>query len=177
MPGNFRRDRRGAAFVEFALVLPVVLALFTGAVTYSNAIYIERKVTLTARTVTDLVTQYSSISQSDLQILLDASSTAIIAPYPATPLAVTVSQVTTDSKGKATISWSRSTSFGVADQHSPGDPVSLPSTIDTPSATYIWGEVKYAYTPSIGYQVTGAITLQDQTYMSPRMVAQIPPPT
>jgi Flp pilus assembly protein TadG len=173
---GFREDSRGAAGLEFALVLPFALVLFTGAVTYGDAIAIDRKVTLTTRSVTDLVTQYQSISKADLQTLLDSASSAIVAPYSATPLVVTVSQVTTDSHGNATIAWTQSTTAGAADVHRPGDTVSLPTQIDTPQASYIWGEVVYTYTPTIGYQVTGPLVLTDQTYMSPRLVAQIPAP-
>jgi Flp pilus assembly protein TadG len=65
--GVFRRNPRGVAAVEFALILPVGLALFAGAVVLGDAI--DRKVTLTTRAVTDLVTQYATISQADIQNL------------------------------------------------------------------------------------------------------------
>src|SRR5208283_3901340 len=61
---NWRGDPAGSAAAEFALILPIALFLFTGTITYGNAIYIDRKVTLTARTVTDLVTQYSSVANT-----------------------------------------------------------------------------------------------------------------
>jgi Flp pilus assembly protein TadG len=67
--GVFRRNPRGVAAVEFALILPVGLALFAGAVVLGDAIAIDRKVTLTTRAVTDLVTQYATISQADIQNL------------------------------------------------------------------------------------------------------------
>ena len=50
-----------------------------------------------------------------------------------------------------------------------GSPVTLPPAIDLPNVTYIWGQVSYKYTPTIGYEVTGPIILTDQTYMSPRL--------
>jgi Flp pilus assembly protein TadG len=167
--GNFRRDWSGAALSEFSLILPVALILFTGTITYSNAIYIDRKVTLITRTVTDLVTQYTSISTADLQTLLGASA-SIVAPYSATPMIVTVSEVTTDASGVAKVVWSQSLN-GVA--RPVGQVVTLPAAIDTASMTYIFGEVQYTYTPSIGYEVTGSITLHDQTYMSPRLSTSI----
>jgi len=163
------RDQRAAAGSEFALVVPLALVLLTGAITYGDAIAIDRKVTLTTRTVTDLVTQYTSISTADLQTLLGASS-AIIAPYSSANVIVTVSQVTTDATGKATVAWSQSLN-GTA--RPVGQVVSLPATIDTPNVTYIFGEVQYGYTPTVGYQVTGTITLRDQTYMSPRLSTTI----
>ena len=167
---NFVHGSRGAAGTEFALILPVALVLFTGAITYGDAIAIDRKVTLTVHTVTDLVTQYSSISNADMQTLLGASS-AIIAPYSSTPMLVTVSEVTTDAAGVAKVVWSTTTPGGTP--LTVGQVVSLPTAIDTANVTYIWGQVWYTYTPSIGYQVTGPIVLTDQTYMSPRISTQI----
>jgi Flp pilus assembly protein TadG len=164
-----RGDQRGGAASEFSLILPVVLVLFTGAITYSTAIYIDRKVTLTARTVTDLVTQYTSISTADLQTLLGAAS-AIIAPYPSANAVVTVSEVTTNAAGVAKVVWSQSLN---GTKRPVGQVVTLPATIDTANVTYIYGEVQYTYSPGIGYQVTGPITLHDQTYMSPRLSTTI----
>ena len=43
----------------------------------------------------------------------------------------------------------------------------------TLNMTFIFGEVQYTYTPAIGYQVTGSITLHDQTFMSPRLSSNV----
>ncbi len=167
---NWRRDRRGAAADEFALILPIALFLFTGTVTYGNAIYIDRKVTLTARTVTDLVTQYSSVANTDVQTVLGASA-AIVAPYSTANIVVTVSEVQTDSSGNATVTWSQSLN---GTKRPVGQAITLPSTIDGANVTYIFGEVSYTYTPAIGYLVTGPMTLHDNTYMAPRISPNIP---
>jgi Flp pilus assembly protein TadG len=170
---NWRGNPRGAAAEEFAMILPIALFLFTGTITYGNAIYIDRKVTLTARTVADLVTQFSSVApptNTDIQTVLGASS-AIIAPYSAANLVVTVSEVQTDASGNATVTWSQSLN---GTQRPVGQAITLPSTIDGANVTYILGEVSYTYTPAIGYLVTGPMTLHDQTYMAPRNSTNIP---
>jgi Flp pilus assembly protein TadG len=172
MPRDFRRDRRGAAATEFALILPFALVLFTGAITYSDAIAIQRKVTLTAHTVTDLVTQYSAPAAADITTVLNASA-AIAAPYTVANMVVTVSEVGINSSGVATVVWSQSLNGTKRPQ---GQVVSVPATLNSPNVYYILGEVSYIYTPAIGYQVTGPLTLKDQTYMSPRLVNEIPVP-
>ena len=48
-------DERGVSAVEFALLLPLMLTLYLGAVEVSQGIGADRKVTLTARTIGDLV--------------------------------------------------------------------------------------------------------------------------
>ena len=52
-----RVDARATAAVEAALILPVALTMFALLLYGAEAFDIQRKVTLTARTVTDLITQ------------------------------------------------------------------------------------------------------------------------
>jgi Flp pilus assembly protein TadG len=47
-------DARGVALVEFAICLPVLILLYLGAYVISDAITCNRKVTRSARAVTDL---------------------------------------------------------------------------------------------------------------------------
>ena len=167
---RLRRDRRGAAAAEFSLILPVALLLFTGAITYGNAIYIDRKVTLTARTITDLITQYTTLPQAQVQTVLSAS-TQIMSPFDPSAVVVRVSEITTDGSGNATVAWSQATPNGT--KRPKGQTVTLPTQIQGANLTFIYGEVSYLYTPNIGYQVTGPITLSDQAYMSPRFSSTV----
>jgi len=162
---RLRRDQEGASAVEFAMLLPLMLTLYLGAVEISQAIGIDRKVTLTSRTVADLASQASSISSSDMSNILSASS-AVISPYDATQLKVTVSEVTIDANGSAKIVWS-CTLGGTA--HAVGSTVSLPAALNVANTSLIWGEAAYAYKPAIGYVVTGTLNLSDQIYMRPRL--------
>ena len=139
------RDRCGTAAVEFAGILPLMLVVYIGSVEVGDGYAIDRKVSITARTVTDLATQYVAIYNADMTNILGASS-AIIAPYPVANLVVTLSEVTIDSQGKATITWSDSFQ-GTA--RTVGQSVTLPTAIDTPNTSLIWGEVQYNYTPNL----------------------------
>src|SRR5262249_34578778 len=58
-------DRSGIAATEFAVIVPLMLVLFFGVVEFSTAVAIDRKVTLTARTLSDLVSQGTSASDAD----------------------------------------------------------------------------------------------------------------
>jgi Flp pilus assembly protein TadG len=98
-------DERGVSAVEFALILPLMLTLYLGAVELSQGIAADRKVTMTARTTADLVSQVTSLSTTDISNSLSAAS-AVMAPYPVSNLKVTVSSVAVDANSKATIAWS-----------------------------------------------------------------------
>ena len=104
---EFARDKRGVSAVEFAMLLPLMLTLYLGGVEVSQGISIDRKVTLTARTVADLVAQVATIDTTGVNAALGASA-AILAPYPDTNAKITVSVVTIDANGNAKIAWSAS---------------------------------------------------------------------
>jgi Flp pilus assembly protein TadG len=159
------RDQDGMSAVEFAMLLPLMITLYLGTVEISQAVGIDRKVTLTARTVADLASQVSSINNTDMSNLLKAS-TAVITPYDPTQLKVTVTRVDVDANGNAKVVWS-DTLGGTA--RAVGSTVGLPAALKVPSTSVIWSEVSYVYTPTIGYVVTGSLNLSDQLYMRPRL--------
>ncbi len=166
---KFAGDRRGIAAIEFALLLPIMLVLFVGVTEVGQAISINRKVTITVRTVTDLVTQYAALSTTDMTTLLSASA-QVMAPYPSGNLTVTVSEVSTDSNSNATITWSASLN-GTA--YTTGQKVTLPSGLSQPNISLIWGQVQYKYTPVLGDKIIGTTPLSDQIYMNPRLCTAI----
>lgn len=159
------RDERGVSAVEFALLLPVMVTLYLGGAEISQGLTIDRKVTVVARTVADLAAQVSSIDDADMANILAASS-AVLAPYSSDNAKVTVSEISIDSNGKATIAWSDSKN---GTPRAVGSVVTLPSALDVPNSSLIWGEASYAYTPAIGYVITGTMDLTDQIYMRPRL--------
>ena len=173
---QLRSDERGLSAVEFALLLPLMITLYLGSVELSQAISAGRKVTLTSRTIADLVSQVSTIDQSGLTDVLNASS-AVMAPFVITTLKATVTSVTINSAGIATVAWSRSLDGSTV--HAPGDVVTtLPAALKIASTTLIWSEVSYVYTPAIGKIITGPLTLKDQLYMAPRLTNCVTyPPT
>jgi Flp pilus assembly protein TadG len=66
--------------------------MFFGAVEFSSAVAINRKVTLVARNMSDLTSQSSSVTDTDLTNFT-ATSKAIMTPYSGTPLNTTVSEI------------------------------------------------------------------------------------
>jgi len=162
---SLRRDQRGVSAVEFAMLLPLMVTLYLGAVEISQGVAIHRKVTLTARTVADLASQVTTINNADMSNMLTAAQ-AVVAPFPSNQLKVTVTAVSIDANGVATVAWS-DTLGGTA--RAVNSTVSLPSALNVPNSQLIWSEVQYNYVPTIGYVVTGALNLFDQIYMRPRL--------
>jgi Flp pilus assembly protein TadG len=80
---SFRRNSRGMAAIEMAFVFPFMVVLYIGLVDVTNMISASRKVTITASTLADLVTQTSmTITSSTIDGFFNAIS-PIVEPYPA----------------------------------------------------------------------------------------------
>ena len=158
-------DERGVSAVEFAMLLPLMMTLYLGGVEVSQAVAVDRKVTLIARTVGDLVAQTTTVSNSDMSNIL-AAATAVAAPYSDTNLKVVVSRVDVDAQSVAKVVWS-DTKNGT--KRTVGSTVTLPTALNTASTSLIWAETQYAYTPTVGYVITGTLNLTDQIYMRPRL--------
>ena len=161
------RDDRGVSAVEFALLAPLMVALYLGCAEISDGIGADRKVSLAASTLANLASQVTTMSSSDMTNILNASA-AIISPYNASRLQATLSCIKIDSQGRATVAWS-ATLNGTA--RTAGTSITIPSALAVPSSQLLFGETSYAYTPTVGYTITGTLTLSDHMYMAPRITA------
>src|SRR5215210_3315505 len=103
---RFLRDKRGVSAVEFAMLLPLMVTLYIGGVEVSSAIAVDRKVTLVARTLGDLVAQSTAVNSTDMTNILNAATT-VVQPYSDTLIKVTVSEVDIDGNGVAKVGWSK----------------------------------------------------------------------
>jgi len=170
---RFARDREAVSAVEFAIVLPFMLTLYIGSVELGEGLQIQFKVTETARTVTDLASQYISINSATMSTILGASST-VVAPYSAANLVVTVSQVKVAASATTGTIYLWSCSLH-GTGHAVGSSVTLPTNLQAPTSTIylIWGEVTYPYTPSMGYAITGTISMYQTSWFYPRLVSSI----
>jgi Flp pilus assembly protein TadG len=163
--GRFAGDRRGVSAVEFALLAPLMISLYLGSVEVSDGVIADRKVTLTAAALANLSAQVATISTSDMTNILDASS-AIIAPFSAANLKLTITCVSIDANKKATVKWSVTRNGSVHN-----GAITIPAALTVANSQLIFAEASYDYTPTIGYTITGTLTLADRMYMSPRIAA------
>jgi Flp pilus assembly protein TadG len=162
-------DKRGIAVVEFAFVAPVLIALYLGSYQLCDAISASRKVTTTARTVADLASQFSAVSDSDLDIILNASN-QVMAPYSPSSAKLTVTQVKIDASGNATVDWSRGLNTTKLTKDAP---YTLPESIRTANTSLIVARVSFNYVPTMLYDLLGPIPFSDTIIMSPRSVVSI----
>ena len=89
-------NKDGVAAVEFALLLPVMLILYIGTAELTTGLMANRKMTLVARTVSDLIAQETDetvgISNTTLTNIYNAAS-GIMSPFTITPLKIAASSI------------------------------------------------------------------------------------
>jgi Flp pilus assembly protein TadG len=191
---RFARDRDGVSATEFALILPFMLTLYIGGVELGDGIAINFKTTLAARTVADVASQCGvctvsntgnngTIDATTMQAILN-SSTKVLAPYNQAPystsnVVITLSELKiSPNQTQGAVQWSCSLN---------GTPRPLASTVNIPNNTklnqlttdayVLYSEASYPYTPSMGYVITGTITLNQNAMFFPRLTPQITAPT
>jgi Flp pilus assembly protein TadG len=185
-------DSRGVAATEFAFILPVMLVMLFGTIELSSGVAVDRKVTLIARTLSDLTSQaapdpavqnanYAPVNDTYLQNVFTASI-AILNPYDRPPARVQLSEIYVDTNKNAKIVWSRAAIITsnsdtqatlTNSTWSAGTTVTgvIPAALLVKQTYLIFSEVSYNYKPlGIGYVMKTNVNLADVAYSRPRQV-------
>lgn len=170
-------DTRGVAAIEFAMILPLMILMFFGMIDVSLGIAADRKVTIIAQSMADLASRYTKVTDTDFANF-DKIGDAILTPYGAASLKVTISQIYIDpDNGAGKVYWSKgdtpldkTKTIVVPDGLIGRD--TTPAKKILPNQYLIFAEVSYVYKPIIGYVVAkDGITLSESTYTRPRQSA------
>jgi len=168
---GFGRNERGAAIVEFALVMPMLMVLYLGGFATSQAVGTWRKLSDATSQLANVASQYTTMQATDAQGVM-AAAAQIMSPYSTTNLAEVLTVVGVSASGSATVTWSQAYNGGSA--LAKGSPVTLPSNMLQPGMSVVWVQTSYAYSPVVGSTFFPAITMTDQIYSAPRSSATIP---
>ncbi len=169
---RLKRDNKGVAAVEFALIAPIMVTLYMGSVELHHALSADRRVTDLAGATADLVAQSSDIS-GQMDNIFDAAST-YLKPYGVDNLSITVSSICHAGDDTGRIDWSSNYVNGGVKNYSHMDVVPLPLDADDKPVLTIKGtslilaEVTYQYTSPLGKYVN-SMTLSDHYYLRPRL--------
>lgn len=169
---NLIGDSRGLAATEFAIIAPLMLVMLFGTIEMSSGVAVDRKVTLVARTLSDLTSQSIAVGPADMTNFF-AASYGIMWPYSSSPVQATISELYIDpATSVARVQWSNGFSprgLGSTVPIPPGliGKDSLGKTL--PSQYLIFSEVSYLYQPTLGYVMSKAgVKLSDTAYTRPR---------
>ncbi len=168
---RWRKDQSGAAAIEFAFMVPVLLTIYLGGVDATEALTTYRKLGEATVELANVSAQYSSMSASDVATVMNASA-QIMEPYASSSLQVTLSEIATDAKNNPTVVWSQAFHGGTALQA--GASVALPAGLATANSFYILVQTAYPFQPITGFTMTQPITMTNQVFMLPRQSPSIP---
>jgi Flp pilus assembly pilin Flp len=178
---RFWRDKSGVAAIEFAFIAPLMFFMFVGTVEMSQAITVDRRVTLVASTVADLVAREQQVAKKDLDVIMQVIN-VLLAPYASAPLEVTLMVV--GSKVGALPGDPNRVCWSFEHQHANPSSVGshainadyvLPAGIIEPGGSVVVAEVAYKYTPLLfNYFITAAFPLRDRFFLKPRVSSFIP---
>jgi len=166
---RFRAERGGLAAVEFALILPAMLALVFGSIEVTNVLVVKADTTNIASTAADLIAQESTVSDNDMTNVFNSLS-ALIYPYSASNLKIVITSIVDDGKGGGKVAWSDAKN---ATARTKGTTMTVPAGLITSGGSVIFAEVTYAYTTPSTYLVKLPVTMTNNFYSHPRRVAQI----
>jgi Flp pilus assembly protein TadG len=153
--GRLRRDRRAAAAVEFAVILPVLLAIWAGMTELAHAIDEWRKLTLLARTVADLTAQGDTKNPISTTMMSDifASSAAVMRPFNTANAKIVVSAMGVGLTGATlvpTVCSSYANGNATARATGLATNLTVPPGYQTVGMRYVLAEVSITYAPMIG---------------------------
>lgn len=178
---RFGRNERGAAAVEFALILPFLLTLYLGSIEASSLFTVDRRVEVISGTVADLVARWNPnqgiLPKDTLKDYFKAAQ-GIITPYSTTGLTqvVTVVKVSADGTTGAVV-WSCGWNGGVAGSANSSYSLGTEMGLRSKGGYVITAKTAYAYKPVLGMVFTSAINLENEAVFLPRFGEEIEKPT
>jgi Flp pilus assembly protein TadG len=181
---SFRRPQSAAAFIrrfvtaregimatEFALIAPIMIAMYFGVTELSDAYTAKSKVTVVTSTAADLTAQETSVCNAEISDIFAALG-AIMFPYPTNNTKITISSLVDAGNGTVRVAWSDALNTTARAVNST---VTIPSGLVTSGSgsSVIFAEVTYNYSSPAGYLIYGTRSLSDKFYLHPRRTMQI----
>jgi Flp pilus assembly protein TadG len=171
MLNRFFRDRRGAAAVEFAFVAPLMILLYCGIAELSQGMMADRRTSHVASIIGDLVAQDTQMNPTEMTDVFNVGK-AVIAPFPAAPLAMRITSVRADATGTPRVVWSQ-TSGGMSALGAGATVAGVPAGLIAANESVIMAEATYVYTSSVQKALPAPISLSQKYYLKPRKGSEV----
>ena len=173
---RFRSESKGVAAVEFALIAPILIMLFIGTLEISLAIAVDRKVSRISSTVADLVTQSRSLTQTEIDDIMDVAA-RVMYPYE-NEVGIRIVGVQIEG-GSGEVVWSRARNASAA---TTGSGFNVPNSISQDGTFLIVAEITAEHTPVVGLfsyshgfltKDVSPFSISETMYLRPRIGAQV----
>jgi Flp pilus assembly protein TadG len=144
---RFRRETAGAAAVEFAILIPVLLCIYFGSMEIMQAIDTNRKMSRASAQIADLVSQSVNIKKADIDAIMQIGAAAL-RPYDRSEpdIRITAVKMSNAATPTATVLWKRNRIGGsFSSAGSSSEVVSVPATFKQKNEVIIRVETSLAY--------------------------------
>ncbi len=162
-------DRRGVSAVEFAMLAPVMIAMYFGLAEFCQGYMAQKRMAHTTSMVADLIAQRDVITGAQIDDVFKVG-TLIMKPFSATPLKMRVSSVTRGADGVAKVDWSRG---GGLTARTTGSTVTVPTGMIANGETVVMSETTYDYDSPVDYMMPSITNFSQTFYLRPRSVDKI----
>lgn len=174
----FASAERGVAAVEFAMVVPVLLAIYIGCTEAGGLLITDRKVQSVAGSVGDLVSRSNKFLAEDQLEDFFLAATRIMSPYSTTDLSQTVTAISVSEEGEAIVAWSLEyvgETVQISDRYPADSEYLLPAEMIeiARGQTVIAAEADYVYRPLLGLFFDQSIDLHRSNLFLPRFGGSI----
>jgi Flp pilus assembly protein TadG len=172
---RLRRDIGGMAAIEFGMIVPIMFFLFVGTIEFSQALTVDRRLTLAASSTADLIARAPNSGLTPEQVDRDLKIIEqLIAPYEIQRLYVKVMSIIAQGAPgdpdtlSYTIDWSRDNNGGTP--HPRGEEYQdIPQGLLVAGESVIMSEATYNYTPLIfNYFIQSAFNMTERFFLKPR---------
>ena len=164
---RFAKSGSGIGSIEFALMLPMLLALYAGFVSVTTATRVSGQVAQVASTVSDLIAQSRSITPQEVDDVLKAGE-AIAGTGGARDMMIEAIGIRVDEDGQALVVWSRDKNG--AEPAAPGSIYTLPDSLMDEAGFIVASKARLNFTPTIlpDYLSFVSIPFRYEYYFVPR---------
>jgi Flp pilus assembly protein TadG len=156
------RDRSAVAVIEFAIVVPLMLALTLGTFEATRAVRAKMKTDAAAQTIADLIAAQNSVDSTALSNFCNGAK-LVMAPYSGATLKAAIASVANGS-----LDW-HDESCGSATAIS--SPTTVAPTLSGGSGnSVIIVKTTYTYTSPVPYMMPASVTLTQTAFARPRNI-------
>lgn len=166
---GLRYNEQGISAVEFALIAPLLIILYLGAIELSLLMQVDRRVTQTSASLGDLTARLSTVTDTDMEEMF-AAAKVLMEPYDANAAQMRISSIVDNGDGKPKVAWSDAHNMSA---YNDGEIVTIPAGIMPSPGSIIMAEVSFEYVSEFGYIVSTSQTISDKFYLRPRRVSEI----
>ncbi len=164
---GWKRDEGGVAYIEFAMIFPVLMLMLIGVFDIGNAILLNQKTISSAQMVADLITREEDVSETELNQAITGGQLGIM-PFATAPYGVDIISYSYDQNDDPQQLWRETRNMTPVT--SPDDQVA-PLGVEGDGVVMV--TVTYEYSPTFWKSIFGNIKMSETAFARGRLSATV----